>query len=168
MIMFSIAVMVLRYLFLALMLLFIFRLVKLMVADLRLAEQEPDGGKVVDGRHRGPDYPGGDSAFLRVKASVAPSLRPGTTFPLNNENNLLGRGDSSDLVLQDSFASNRHARIFYQQGQYWIEDLQSTNGTFVNEVRIDHPTVLAEGDSIRIGDFIFEFVRWGYEVGSVN
>lgn len=130
--MFSIAVMVLRYLFLALMLLFIFRLVKLMVADLRLAEQEPDGGKVVDGRHRGPDYPGGDSAFLRVKASVAPSLRPGTTFPLNNENNLLGRGDSSDLVLQDSFASNRHARIFYQHPGHSIKTHQAEQLAFSN------------------------------------
>ena len=111
--------------------------------------------KALDRQHRGPGYSGGDGAYLKVKASGSPALRPGTTFPLTNGKSLLGRGDSSDLVLQDSFASNRHARIFYHQGQYWIEDLQSTNGTFVNEVRIEHPTVLADGDSMRIGDFIF-------------
>jgi len=163
--MFSIVVMVLRYLFLALMLLFIFRLVNLMAADWRLANQGPGSGKVLNKEYGRAGY---DRAFLRVKTSNSPALRPGTVFPLKKGKNLLGRGESSDLVLRDSFASNKHARVFYHQGQYWIEDLQSTNGTFVNEVRIEHPTVLAEGDNIRIGDFIFEFVRWGYEVGSVN
>ncbi|MDD4238911.1 MAG: FHA domain-containing protein, partial [Desulfotomaculaceae bacterium] len=70
--------------------------------------------------------------------------------------------------IRDSFASNRHALIFFKEGQYWLEDLQSTNGTFLNEVKIDQPTVLVDGDIIKIGGIIFQFVRWEHEVGSDN
>jgi pSer/pThr/pTyr-binding forkhead associated (FHA) protein len=68
-------------------------------------------------------------------------------------------------VLFRSYASSRHARLYHHGGQYWLEDLQSTNGTFLNDKPVDMPIVLAKGDLVRIGSVTFQFVRWTYEMG---
>lgn len=145
--------MVLRYIFLMFLLVFIFRLVKWMVGDLQHTRES--------------DYHSKGGALLTVKESTAPELRAGDSLTLGKEK-LLGRGEGSDILIRDSFASTRHALVFFKEGQYWLEDLQSTNGTFLNGVQIDQPIVLADGDLIKIGGIIFQFVRWGHEVGSVN
>lgn len=152
-------IMALRYIFLALLLVFIFRLVKWMVGDLQQTRR-------VSGS-KGANYPVNGGAALTVIESAAHDFKPGDSLPLGVEK-LLGRGEASDIMIRDSFASNRHALIFFKEGQYWLEDLDSTNGTFLNEVKIDQPVVLSEGDIIKIGGIIFQFVRWGHEVGSVN
>lgn len=162
--MISIAMMAFRYIFLFLMLVFIFKLVKWMVGDLQQTDRD-SAAVYQPGTHpAGADYPVNGGAVLAVKESSSSDLEPGDFLTLGQQK-LLGRGDSSDIQLMDSFASNKHAHIFFQEGQYWLEDLQSTNGTFLNEVKIDQPTVLADGDIIKIGGIIFQFVRWGHEVG---
>lgn len=157
--MFNIAIMVLRYIFLALLLVFIFRLVKWMVGDLHQTGRSFSGlyrqaGQLRDG------YSINEGALLTVMESVSPDLPAGTSLPLGQQK-LFGRAETNDIQIRDSFTSNRHARIFLKEGHYWLEDLQSTNGTFLNEVQVDQPTVLADGDIIKIGGTIFQFVRWG-------
>jgi pSer/pThr/pTyr-binding forkhead associated (FHA) protein len=59
-------------------------------------------------------------------------------------------------VLDDDYASGRHARVFPHEGGWWVEDLGSTNGTFVDDERIDGPTVLEPGRTLRIGQTVLE------------
>ena len=71
---------------------------------------------------------------------------------------VLGRGDQAEIRLQDPFASSRHARIYEQAGTLVLEDLRSTNGTYLNEELLDTPRPLHPGDHVRIGEseFVFE------------
>ncbi|MCX8061207.1 MAG: FHA domain-containing protein [Anaerolineales bacterium] len=64
---------------------------------------------------------------------------------------MIGRDVGCDLRLADSTVSGRHAKISFQQGQWWLEDLNSTNGTFLNQTRLTEPVVLTIGDEIRCG-----------------
>jgi hypothetical protein len=71
---------------------------------------------------------------------------------------VLGRGDHAEIRLEDPFASSRHARIYVQAGTLVLEDLRSTNGTYLNEELLDTPRPLHPGDHLRIGEseFVFE------------
>lgn len=89
---------------------------------------------------------------------------PGQRTELQRRSLLLGRDPGSDLPINDVEVSRRHARLTAQSGGYAIEDLGSTNGTFVNEQRIQSVVVLQPGDTIRLGDLI-SFV---YEVESAD
>jgi pSer/pThr/pTyr-binding forkhead associated (FHA) protein len=64
---------------------------------------------------------------------------------------VLGRNPDCDYRVTDEMVSSRHTRLSYHHNQWWVEDLQSTNGTFLNEERVYTPTVLIEGDEIRCG-----------------
>ena len=72
---------------------------------------------------------------------------------------LLGRGDQADIVLEDSFASSRHARLVPHGDVIVLEDLGSTNGTYLNDEPLRGPQPLHPGDRIRIGDSDFTFER---------
>lgn len=72
----------------------------------------------------------------------------------------IGRGSGCTIPIPvDEFSSMVHARIYGQNGQFYIEDLESTNGTFVNNAKIDNPTALVVGDHILIGRTNLEVVR---------
>ena len=76
---------------------------------------------------------------------------------LGRHNLLIGRHDDCEIFLDDFKASRRHAQIKFVDDQYRIEDLGSSNGTFVNEQKLDVETVLREGDLIRIGGYRIKF-----------
>jgi pSer/pThr/pTyr-binding forkhead associated (FHA) protein len=63
----------------------------------------------------------------------------------------IGRDPSCACPLDDETISARHAHLVYHHNQWWLEDLQSTNGTFLNQERLDIPTVVVSGDEIRCG-----------------
>ena len=71
----------------------------------------------------------------------------------------LGRSGASDVVLNDSFLSSRHARLSEDDGDFFIEDLGSTNGTYVNAEAVVHRTQIIKGDVIQLGNLIFEVAR---------
>ncbi len=64
---------------------------------------------------------------------------------------VIGRDKECDYQIEDEIVSSRHARLVYRYNQWWIEDLQSTNGTYLNDERVETPTVIIKGDELRIG-----------------
>jgi len=64
---------------------------------------------------------------------------------------IIGRGRNCDVMLDDKTVSGRHARMAYHHGQWWLEDLASTNGTFLNADPVSAAVVLTHGDQIRCG-----------------
>ena len=97
------------------------------------------------------------SALKDLRRSAA-GLQAGSAYDLS-DGALLGRGDEADIVLQDNFASTRHARLVPHGDVIVLEDLGSTNGTYLNEEPLRGPQPLHPGDKIRIGDSVFTFER---------
>lgn len=95
-----------------------------------------------------------DSTARRLVVTEGP-LR-GTTIPLTTSAVLIGRAPSCTLVLDDDYSSSRHARIFPQDGGWFVEDLGSTNGTYIGSQRITSPVPVAIGTSVRLGKTIVE------------
>lgn len=83
----------------------------------------------------------------------------GTVMPLTGSPLIIGRSPASTLVLEDEYASSRHARLAPSNEGWWIEDLGSRNGTFVDDERLSEPRLLKAGDVVRIGQTTLELVR---------
>lgn len=75
----------------------------------------------------------------------------GTVIPLGDQQITIGRAPDSTLVIDDDYASSRHARIYPAEGSWVVEDLGSTNGTWIDRSRITTPTVLPVGAPLRVG-----------------
>jgi FHA domain-containing protein len=80
----------------------------------------------------------------------------GTKITLGDQPILIGRADDSTLVLTDDFASSRHARLTNRGGQWYVEDLGSTNGTYLDQQRVQGPLLVNPGVPIRIGQTALE------------
>ncbi len=94
----------------------------------------------------------------RLVVARATGHEPGMIYDLDGDL-VLGRGDHAEIRLEDPFASSRHAHIYAQAGTLVLEDLHSTNGTYLNEELLDTtPRPLHPGDHVRIGEseFVFE------------
>ncbi|HWH12011.1 MAG TPA: FHA domain-containing protein [Solirubrobacteraceae bacterium] len=92
----------------------------------------------------------------RLVVERAPGHTPGMIYDID-DGAVLGRGDAAEIRLQDPFASSRHARILTQAGAIVLEDLGSTNGTYLNEELLEGPAPLHPGDRVRIGDSEFTY-----------
>jgi pSer/pThr/pTyr-binding forkhead associated (FHA) protein len=79
---------------------------------------------------------------------------PGVTFPLEGDQIIVGRDASNGVAINDAEISRKHSRLSFQGGKYVLEDLGSTNGTFVNGQRLAGPVVLKPGDVIALGEQI--------------
>jgi hypothetical protein len=83
----------------------------------------------------------------------------GTSLGLTDQQITIGRADDATLVLADDYASTRHARLFPQDGQWLVEDLGSTNGTYLDRQKVTAPTPVPIGVPIRIGKTVLELRR---------
>jgi hypothetical protein len=92
----------------------------------------------------------------RLVVERAPGHDPGMIYDLGGDV-VFGRGDAAEIRLEDPFASSSHARVYEQGKILAIEDLGSTNGTYLNEELLDGPRPLHPGDRVRIGDSEFTF-----------
>ena len=80
----------------------------------------------------------------------------GTSLPLRDSGTVIGRNPECALVLDDDFASGRHAKIFHRDGAWFVEDLGSTNGTFLGAERLTGPVRVEVGTTLRIGKTVIE------------
>jgi hypothetical protein len=154
----------LKFGFLAILYLFLLWMARSALKDLRRsAGSGPSSAPVVPGYEdatglhvaSGYDH-NSDPPKLRVRSGAG--LRGGSAYDLS-EGALLGRGEQADIRLEDSFASASHARLVPQGGVIVLEDLGSTNGTYLNGEQLRGPQPLHVGDRIRIGDSEFTFER---------
>ena len=139
---FTLSLWVLRLSFLALLYLFLFFLVRMLWRDLRSAvvtASRPLGRLVV--------VAGGDGAPA-----------PGTSFSLDAVNSL-GRDVNNSVVVDDAFASAEHALLSFRGRAWYVEDLGSTNGTYVNGQRVDGVASVGFGDEIQVGQVRFRLDR---------
>ena len=93
------------------------------------------------------------------KLVVVAGALTGTSINLGDAPVTIGRANDSTLVLTDDYASTRHARVFQRDGQWLVEDLGSTNGTFLDRAKVTQPTPVATGTPIRIGKTVLELRR---------
>ena len=132
-------------------------------SSLRDLTEHDDSSVVIEGNdpvalprreQRGPDLRAGVDPRLEVVAAMG--LDPGTAFELG-EGATMGRADGSDIPVDDAFASSVHARIF-PRGQFmYIEDMGSTNGTYLNGRRLRAAERLKVGDTVRIGETEYRY-----------
>jgi hypothetical protein len=83
-------------------------------------------------------------------------LKPGERFDLFGGLSI-GRAGNADVRIEDRYASGLHARIYLRGGHYYVEDMNSTNGTLLNDATVSGEAELMAGDLIRIGDTEFRF-----------
>ncbi len=69
----------------------------------------------------------------------------------------VGRADDNQLILSDSFASGHHFLILWREARWWVEDLNSHNGTYLNDERLTQPHALVSGDRLRVGETVLQF-----------
>jgi hypothetical protein len=131
---FLLTVWVVRLLFLALLYLFLFRIARALVGDLRAAAREP----------------GAEIGRLVVVASPEGEPEEGTSLALDAIATL-GRDVNNSVVVEDQFVSAEHAILTFRGRAWYLEDLGSTNGTFVNGAPVEGVTPLGFGDVIQIG-----------------
>ena len=141
--------------FLTLLWAFVLLTIIVLRRDLRQpAEARPTGRQRRAGRSSKPPKPPKVAKQQKVKGSklvVIEGPLQGTVIPLGDVQITIGRADDSTLVIDDDYASSRHARIYPSEGSWVVEDLGSTNGTWIDRTRITSPTVLPVGAPLRVG-----------------
>jgi pSer/pThr/pTyr-binding forkhead associated (FHA) protein len=132
----------LRLAFLALLYIFLFAVVRMLVRDLRQAASQA----------------GAELGRLVVLASPSDEPGPGTAFAVDAVTTI-GRDVNNSIVVDDAFASSEHAVLTYRGRAWYVEDLDSTNGTFVNGSRVDGISPLGFGDELQVGQVRFRLER---------
>jgi FHA domain len=150
------ALLILKIAFIVLLYLFIWRIVRSASRDLRL----PQESMILS--------PQQASALLaqpiakelgRLVVVRSPDLDEGEVYAIDSTALSIGRGDVNDLPLDDEYASARHARFEPRRDGVYVQDVGSTNGTFVNGIRLAKDRRLAPGDIVRIGETDLKFER---------
>ncbi len=91
-----------------------------------------------------------------VVLAVTQGPLAGTTVDLASQPILIGRAPDSTLVITDDYASGRHARVYSEGGRWFVEDLNSTNGTYLGQQKLNRPQPITVGQPIRIGKTVLE------------
>jgi pSer/pThr/pTyr-binding forkhead associated (FHA) protein len=149
---------ILKFCFLALLYLFLYRVVRVVVGEMRApapAPPAPVAQVAAPAASRTEKVRGRAPSRLRI---LEPAPRRGETFALGNELTV-GRGGGCGIVLDDGFVSQVHARLYVRDGSAFVEDLASRNGTLVNGQPLQGTLRLKRGDRVQFGHTIAEAVR---------
>jgi hypothetical protein len=152
---------VLKFCFLALLYLFLYRVVRVVVKEMRAPAPSP----IVDAAVAAP-VPAAASAPAKTRGRapahlriLEPESRRSETAAITAELTI-GRGGGCGIVLaDDSFVSTVHARVFPRDGEVWVEDLGSRNGTLLNGQALVHASPLRRGDQLQFGRTVIEATK---------
>jgi FHA domain len=148
----------LEVLVVALIWLFFFRVIRAVWVQVRPPPARGAAAQVLAaGAGRPPAEARGRAGRLHLKV-IEPQEGYGQTFEVGEEVTL-GRAPGCGVRVEDSYTSNLHARLFRRNGSLWVEDLGSTNGTWVNAERIGATSKLGKGDLLQVGGTVFEVSR---------
>ena len=138
---FVVTLWLIRILFLLLLYAFLFAVVRVLLRDLRAASRGP-------------------AELGRLVVIASPHAEPpvGTSFPLDALTTL-GRDVNNAIVVDDPFASGEHAVLTFRGRAWYVEDLESTNGTYVNGVPVERVAPLGFGDELQVGEVQFRLDR---------
>ncbi|ANJ25411.1 FHA domain-containing protein FhaB/FipA [Agromyces aureus] len=100
--------------------------------------------------------PAGDGP---LKLVITSGQKAGTEFPLGRDEITIGRSSDSAIIIRDDYTSTHHARMMLWNGQWMLQDLDSTNGTFLNGARVTVPVQIPLGATIKVGATTFELRR---------
>ncbi|HEX4834210.1 MAG TPA: FHA domain-containing protein [Trebonia sp.] len=125
-------------------------------AKVRRARSRPPAAQAPRPQPQRPSRPSrGAPRYLIVTGGAL----TGMTIDLTDQQITMGRANDATIVMNDDYASSRHARIFPQDGQWVVEDLGSTNGTYLDRQKVTRPTPVPVGVPIRIGKTVLELRR---------
>ena len=140
----------LRYLFLIIFYVFILYVIRLIIQDIRHQQEIPELDDICGGQ-------------LRVISVEEQYFEPDRCFTVGTVL-YIGRDSNNDIQINKDFVSKKHARITLQKNRYWLEDLKSLNGTYLNNKPLKKSAALTEGDNLTVGGIPFKFERCTYEV----
>lgn len=135
--------------------LFMFRVIRAMWANLRTTTTPPRSHTPASVAPRPRKETGKTIGSLRI---VEPKEQAGTLFSVEQELTI-GRAPGCKILIDDTFVSQLHARVYRRENDVYLEDLGSTNGTFCNGRKITNAVLLHKGDRVRVGQTILEAVR---------
>jgi len=144
------ALLVLKIAFLVLLYLFIWRIVRSAARDVRMPQESfvLAPGSIPGLNQEPPQIESG-----RLVVVKSPALDEGDELTLDSSPLLLGRGSSNDVNLaRDEYASTNHARVEPRRDGVWLEDVGSTNGTYLNGIKLSRAKRLTPGDIVRVGE----------------
>ena len=144
------ALLVLKIAFLVLLYLFIWRIVRSAARDVRMPQESfvLAPGSIPGLNQEQPQIESG-----RLVVVKSPALDEGDELTLDSSPLLLGRGSTNDVNLaRDEYASTNHARVEPRRDGVWLEDVGSTNGTYLNGIKLTRARKLTPGDVVRVGE----------------
>jgi hypothetical protein len=155
----------LTYVFLGLLYLFFLRVLRAVWMELREPKAAPPAPVPVAAGPSPYVAPEDPDRGRRSKKSaervrvLEPAQRKGQEFELGDELTM-GRGAGCRVSIpEDTFVSQIHARVFRRDGDLWLEDLGSTNGTFLNDKKVSAPVVIRRGDHLKVGKTVLEVTK---------
>ena len=144
------ALLLLKIAFLVLLYLFIWRIVRTAARDLRLPQES---FVLAPGSIPGLGEAAQHVEIGKIVVVKSPALNEGDEWDLDSSPLTFGRSSQNDIQLKrDEYASSTHARLEPRRDGVWLEDIGSTNGTYLNGIRLTRPKRLASGDVVRIGE----------------
>jgi FHA domain len=144
------ALLLLKIAFLVLLYLFIWRIVRTAARDLRLPQES---FVLAPGSIPGLGEEAGHIEAGKIVVVKSPALAEGEEWELDASPLTFGRSSQNDVELKrDEYASSSHARVEPRRDGVWLEDIGSTNGTYLNGIRLTRPKRLTTGDIVRIGE----------------
>jgi pSer/pThr/pTyr-binding forkhead associated (FHA) protein len=151
---------ILKFCFLALLYLFFVRVVRAVWTEVTAPPPAPAPAPVAAApaptktrRERG----GAQRAVAHLRV-VEPAAQRGRTYDVADELTI-GRAAGCQIPLDDSYASQLHARVFRRNGDLLVEDLGSTNGTFLNRKKVDSAVPIRKGDRLQVGKTVLELTK---------
>jgi pSer/pThr/pTyr-binding forkhead associated (FHA) protein len=149
---------VLKLCLLALLYLFFFRVLRAVWAEIKTpavaVPAAPSRAQASPARPRPADKRTAKQAQPQLTV-VEPAEQRGQAFQLGSEVTL-GRAAGCQITVDDTYVSQLHARVFLRDGAYLVEDLGSTNGTYLNRQKVSSPMVMQRGDRLQVGNTVLE------------